>query len=77
MVGVRIMEHNKIKNYGQKYFFSVPLSMCTLSIREDRYQRLRDQAILAAERVPGISQKMGWRQVEQGFPPFFAVFDDF
>ena len=28
-------------------------------------------------RVPGISQKMGLRQVEQGVSSFFAIFDDF
>ena len=28
-------------------------------------------------RVLGISQKMGWRQVEHGFSSLFAIFDDF
>ena len=27
--------------------------------------------------VPRISRKMGWRQIEQGFSSFFAIFDDF
>ena len=32
------------------------------------------QTALVAEWVPGISQKIGWRQVEHGFSSFFAKF---